>query len=135
VRFAFDKASGIGRDEDGAYSVTVKGERYGTLFEIALAGDPLLEIWARRLERPPHEGEQPKAPSLIEWIIDNRAGTGAPLLTLGQRLGDRSLGEIMGAFLLSYEAAFTPQWDPALTPLALGCRGNQRSMMESRFGP
>jgi hypothetical protein len=72
---------------------------------------------------------------LIVWVVDNRAGAGVPLLTLEDGVGDYSLGEVLHAFLSSYETAFDGEWNPASKPLKVECRGNQRFGMEERYGP
>lgn len=140
MHFAFDTSTRCGTDESGTYLVALKGDRYGTIFDIRVAGTTVLDVWARRSERPPHDFEQRPSNgldvhSVIAWVIDNRAGTSATILTLADPVGDRSLGEVMQSFLKSYEIAGRPEWDRAITLLKVECRGNQRHMMEDRLGP
>lgn len=140
MNFDYDRASKSWFDATRGYVVVVEGDRYGTVFHVRVADTGSLRIWAKRTERAPHETElrsrsYANAHTLIVWVVDNRAGTGASLLTLEDRLGEHCLGEVLCAFLSSYETARNPDWDPASKPLKIECRGNQRFDMEERYGP
>ena len=141
MRFTFDKATRQGVDDSGVYRVTARrGDRFGSTLQIEAVGHPALEVWARQTERSPHAGDSnlplgSDVGALVVWVVDNRAGAGVPLLTLADRVGGHTLGEILHGFLLAYTAALIPGWCPETRPLKVECRGNQRLMMEQRYGP
>ncbi|MDB5687022.1 MAG: hypothetical protein JWR77_1611 [Rhizorhabdus sp.] len=128
-----------GFSSDGAYVVSVRSEKYGLLLDISVQGALFLTVWVRQNWRSVLEHEKAMAgdaSSVVEWVVDNGASEGADrLIALSDKVGDGTLGQVLHSFFLSYEAyrASQPGWPTAL--VRIGCRGNQRSHMESLYGP
>lgn len=143
MHFSYDPEIAVGVSSDGRYTISRRGDRYGTFLDIGFGGEPVQTVWVRENQRdilpidgPPSHGEK----TVLEWVIDNNAGTGADrLLNLADAIGDATLGEILQSFFEAFEAwrihAMSKpdrRWPRRL--VQIGCRGNQRMMMEKQFG-
>jgi hypothetical protein len=144
MRFTIDPDALGGTSSDGLYSVRKRGDRYGTFLDI-ICDDKLTQtVWVRRNQRAVLPHEKPiagDAEEVLEWVVDNNAGTGTDrLLTLTDPIGDTTLGELLQSFFEADEVLWAKRMDEQGRPwprslVRIGCRGNQRSMMEDRYGP
>lgn len=137
--FEIDIARNCGTSSNRMYTVCVRGERYGSYLDISIYNTPTLTVWVRRYWRPVLEYERRTAGTashVNEWVVDNGAGTGADrLITLPDKIGETTLGELLLSFAKAYQASFSLPKDVKEEFVKVACRGNQRSMMEDRYGP
>jgi hypothetical protein len=142
MHFSYDPESAVGVSADGRYTISRRGDRYGIFLDIGFGSELVQTVWVRENQRailpidgPPSHGEE----KVLEWVVDNNAATGADrLLNLADPIGDATLGELLQSFFEAFEAwridAMSKperQWPRRL--VRIGCRGNQRTMMEKQF--
>lgn len=143
MHFTYDPEGDVGVSTDGCYTISRRGDRYGIFLDIGFGGESKKIVWVRESQRnilpidgPPSDGEE----KVLEWVVDSNAADGADrLLTLADPIGDTTLGELLQSFFLAFEAwridaMSKPErrWPRRL--VRIGCRGNQRTMMEKQFG-
>lgn len=144
MHFLIDYDVLAGMSSDGLYAIRWRDERFGNFLDISYDGALAQTVWVRETDRPvlPHElriaGD---ADTVVEWVVDNGAHTGADhLLTLDDPVGTTSLGELLQAFCEAWETSRAQHNHDLGRPWPLrlvrvGCRGNQRAMMAKQYGP
>lgn len=145
MRFTIDLDASTGMSSDGRYSVKERGERYGRFLDISLDGKLMKPVWVRENHRSELPHEKPKAgyadAVVVEWVVDNNAQTGADRrTTLADQVGEKTLSEVLLAYFEAEEIERAQSMREVGRPwprrlVRIGCRGNQRMMMEDRYGP
>ena len=144
MRFTVDPDILAGSSSDGLYAIQGQGDRYGTFLTISYGAQPVRTVWVRENDRALLPHERPTAgdaEAVVEWVADNESQTGSDrLVTLADPVGDTSLGDLLQAFCEAWETSRAlhvrksgRSWPKRLIRIA--CRGNQRAIMEERYGP